>query len=187
MKGRGPLIGEALGSGLKDLRSSVIERVSNEVRKQSGHVSLTNSSIETALEQAIDEALSIDAMDVLMGGWKRWGEIQEKAAKSRNDDARYVVPLVEHSMDVTYKPTIEVVLNEVKVAEVVLAFVLTLALSGFRLTLKRGAIISVDTGECSSSAKFKAADTQLWSGSLGQLNLPAQWTFEPPVEMAGTA
>jgi hypothetical protein len=55
------------------------------------------------------------------------------------------------------------------------------------LTLKRGALIAVDAGECSSSAKLKAADTTLWSGSLGQLTLPAHWTLEPPVEMESIA
>src|SRR5262249_46320486 len=187
MSGRGPAVSEALRSGLKDLRSSVIERVSNEVRKSSVHATVSNASIETALEQAIEEALSVDVIDVLAGGWKRWGEVQEKAIKSRSDDGRYVVPLVEHSIDIAYKPAIEVVLNEVRVAEIVLGFDVTFELSGFRLTLKRGALIAVDAGECSSSAKLKASDTILWSGSLGQLTLPVQWTLDPPVQMDGFA
>jgi hypothetical protein len=187
MSERGPLVAEALRTGLKDLRSSVIERVSDEVRKSSVHAAVSNGSIETALEQAIEEALSVDVIDVLTGGWKRWGEVREKAVKSRNDDGRYVVPLVEHSMDIAYKPTIEVVLNEIKVAEVVLTFDLTFALSGFRLTLKHGALIAIDVGECISSAKLKASDTTLWSGSLGQLTLPAQWTLDPPLQMDGIA
>ena len=180
-------LSEALHDSLRSLRESVVDQVVEEVSRSSPHVVMTNSAIESALDEAFDKALSVDFVDVVTGAWRHWQDLREKAAQSRRDDARHVVPLVEHSIDVVYEPSIEVVMNGAAVATVTLTLKLIFKLSGFRVTLVRGALTAVDVGECSPTLKLGLSGASLWEGSLGVLPLPGHWTFDPPRALDGLA
>jgi hypothetical protein len=187
MSDYGLTIADALRGGVENLRAHVLDQVTDGIKKTAGPVMVSNASIQTALEQAIDKALSVKVVDVIAGGWKRWDDLRQKAVKSREDDARYVVPLVEHAIDVVYEPSIELVVNEIPLAKIVLTFDLSLSLSGFRVTLRHGAVTCIDAGECSSSGKLGVAGKTLWGGPLGHITLPAHWDIDPPLALDGIA
>ena len=168
MSAHGLVVADALRDEIQNVRAKVLDQVTKEIKKSTIHVAVPNASIETALEQAVDEALSVDVIDVLAGGWKRWDDLQKTVVESRKDDKPYVIELVDHSIDVDYEPSIEVMMNVLPVTKLDLKFGLSFSLSGFTLTLKRGSVIAVETGTLSSTAKFGTKSMTWWDAQLGR-------------------
>jgi hypothetical protein len=179
------IVAESLRDELRGLRATIVAEVADQVRGLGQHVVLSNTAIETALDQALDKALAVDMTDVIFGGWRRWRDLNEKALASRGDDALHVIPLVEHSIDVAYEPTVELIVNGASIGKIVLRLEVSFNLSGFRVTLKHGAVTAVDAGECRSLGKVKLSGKQLWAGPLGRVKIPATWKVDPPLALDG--
>ena len=140
--------------------------------------------LEEEIARSVEEILSQPLEDVLVAGWRKWGEIRRHAEATRTQPGVvHVVPLVAHDLVSAHKPTIRVLLNDAAVATVAFDLSLKFHLEGFRATIRDGALQSVKTGTARLGVTLAYKSQEIWSHRFDAVALPGELTFDPAIEV----
>ncbi|MGH2659605.1 MAG: hypothetical protein ACRDHS_08055 [Actinomycetota bacterium] len=116
--------------------------------------------------------LDLDLVDVLVGGWRKYGALAEAARRSLNSPgAEEVVDLAVHRITSTHRPRIDLMVDGVKVAEVDFAIDLTIDLHAVRAVLVGGRLIALRSGRADLHAELTCEGVSVASATR-QVELP---------------
>lgn len=130
--------------------------------------------------EEVGKLLNIKVSDVIARGWSTYRELEKYADPLQyGPDEEISCALGAHSMDLTDRPTIQIVVAGDRPQKITVTFNLTLhvELTGVILTIKDRKVTRAEVGECQGSAELKLGELQLLSKPLGKLELGS---FEIP-------
>jgi hypothetical protein len=147
---------------------------------------LAHAAAVRAIAGRIPDLLRLDLGVVLVGGWKKLAELRSYTdAKKYGPEETVVVEITRHVITSVHKPTLDVIVNSVKVDTVPFELKLTVTLDGALLTIRAGKIYSVSPGACKGSFELKCEGFSLLKQDPAPLRLPGSWTFKEPVQIPG--
>ncbi|UCH59760.1 MAG: hypothetical protein JSV61_16310 [Anaerolineales bacterium] len=135
---------------------------------------------ETFYERMImklTDALDIDVGNILVWGWRKQREIVQYRDKENPPSGSHTVPLLEHSLVSKHSPTIQPVVNEVRLPKLKFDIILKLKLKGAILNIQDGKIMQVTTGTCTGSGSIAYTGIPILERSTAPLNLPGSIVF----------
>lgn len=95
------------------------------------------------------ELLKIRLQDVLMGGWRKYQQINQYLEQGKaNPEVSFTVPVLNHSIVSEHHPKIEIRINNAELGEIEFEILLKLELTGIILDIKGGEIEGVKAGTC---------------------------------------
>ena len=145
---------------------------------------LTNVAALKEIAGRIPDLLRLDLGVVLVGGWKKIGELRAYTdAKKYPPEETIVVELTRHTIVSTHKPTLDIIVNHVKVDTLPFELKLTVTLDGALLTIRGGKIHAVSPGACKGSFELKCEGFSVLKQEPAPLRMPGKWTFKEPVEI----
>jgi hypothetical protein len=105
---------------------------------------LTNVAAVKEIACRIPDLLRLDLGVVLVGGWKKIGELRGYTdAKKYAPEETIVVELTKHTIVSSHKPTLDIIVNDVKVDTLPFELKLTVTLDGALLTIRGGKTVEV--------------------------------------------
>ncbi|CAM4051992.1 hypothetical protein NONI108955_06275 [Nocardia ninae] len=99
---------------------------------------------------AIAGLLDVDLGDVALAGWARYNRLREAAIRTDPHGIEQV-ELVTHEITHGYQPRLEIIVDAVPIAEIVLEVAITLLLQPLTATVRSGALVALGQGECTAT------------------------------------
>jgi len=161
--------------------SSITKSQGFSMAKQKIAEELTGTPIPTSfyelLIMKLPQALDIDIGKILVWGWRKQREIVQYRDKDNPPAGYHTVPLLEHSLVSKHSPTIQPVVNEVRLAKLKFDVILKLTLKGAVLNIRDGKIMQVTTGACTGSGSIGYAGIAFLERKTSPLVLPGSIDF----------
>jgi hypothetical protein len=168
---------EALTSG----ESLLFERLT---RALPAHGFLNVSGAFKTIVARIPDMLRLDLGAILVGGWKKVSEFQRYADPSKYPpDETIFVKLGRHTVTSSHKPSLDIVVDDVKVDTVPFELKLTLTLDTAMLTIRAGEVLAVAPGACQAAGELKCEGDSLVKRDSKLIKLPGKWTFKEPIKI----
>jgi hypothetical protein len=146
---------------------------------------LTRDDAVKAIGGRVHELLRLDLGVILVGGWKKLSELQGyRNTNKYAPEETILVEITRHTLSSTHKPTLDIIVNQVKVDEVPFELKLAFIIDGAVLTIRDGKILSVSPGACKGSVELKCEGYSIAKRESAAMRVPAAWTFDPPIEIA---
>jgi hypothetical protein len=118
--------------------------------------------INSQLTDATYGLLTIDLGALLVTGWKRHAALMAAGRRTAADPTTSeVVQLAEHDVEVTHRPTIDLLINDVKLAEIALELSLELHVDVLNGTVRGGRLAELTIGTCTATGRLGCADVRL--------------------------
>lgn len=137
------------------------------------------SSRKAAIE-ALQKLLHVPLADVLVGGWKKYGEIMQYADTARfPPERRAEVSLWDHTIRSTHKPALDVRLDGTTVATLQLEVVLSLALTSGVLSIQNARIQAIRLGDLEAKGEIKLFDGAIVR-EFAAKKIAVPGAYEPP-------
>jgi hypothetical protein len=147
---------------------------------------LTNAAALREIAGRIPDLLRLDLGAVLVGGWKKIEELRGYTdAKKHGPEETIVVELTRHTIVSSHKPTLDIIVNHVKIDTLPFELKLTVTLDGALLTIRDAKIHAVSPGACKGSFELKCEGFTILKQEPAPLRMPGKWTFKEPVEIPG--
>jgi len=145
-----------------------------------------------AMQQKIATVLGMAMDESVLGGWvsawRKYKEIKEAAEESLRSRKKPVTcKVVEHSVETTVKPTIQVFFNRAPIGTIECEIGLTSHIDALSLELKKGSIVAIGLGACSWSGSISANGVTLVERDFGEVQLPGVVTLKHPILLAARA
>ncbi len=136
------------------------------------------ASFYERLIMKLTEALDIDLGDILVWGWRKQREIVLFRDKENPPSGSHTVPLLEHTLVSKHSPTIQPVINEVRLARLKFDIILKLKLKGAILAIRDGKIMEVTTGSCTGNGSIEYAGIAILEKKTAPFDLPGSIIFK---------
>ena len=149
-----------------------------------GHGFLNVSGPFKTIAARIPDLLRLDLGAILVGGWKKVAEFQRYADPARYPpDETIFVKLGQHTVTSSHKPSLDIVVDGVKVDTVPFELKLTVTLDTALLTIRAGEVLAVSPGTCKAAGEFKCEGYSLVRREPRSIKLPGRWTFKEPIRI----
>ena len=89
----------------------------------------------------------------------------------------------KHTIVSSHKPTLDIIVNHVKVDTLPFELKLTVTLDGALLTIRGGKIYAASPGACKGSFELKCEGFTILKQEPAPLRMPGKWTFKEPVQI----
>ncbi len=180
-------LGEALTSDASstfDLKDPSIAEGIDKARKEldKENKKFMPGAISGALNRAVMSALEIALDDVLGQAWSGWQEIREYADPEQTppDDIN-VVPVSNHSIESTHKPSVDVVVRGVKVHSFAFNVATRIDVQGVNLVVQRGMIQEIRLASLKIGGSIKLHDRTLLEKDVAKVEFPGVIRLENPI------
>jgi hypothetical protein len=121
---------------------------------------------------AITRLLDHDVVNILAAGWRKHSALSEAAQRSlENPNITEVVELATHRITSVHRPSIDLILDGVRVATMTFELRLEFLVKGFVTTIRNGKIVFMDAGYCDVIGTLTAEHVQIVRGE-GHYELP---------------
>jgi hypothetical protein len=128
--------------------------------------------------------LQDDTVDIFAGVWGKCYELKQCIDESRTHPRdTTAVALTDHDFTYELKPTVDVLVDGVRLGAIPFAVSLTCQVSGLELQVRNGGIAGVRTGAADAVAEITCATSTVWHRDLGRINLPGRLKFKGPVRI----
>ena len=143
------------------------------------------SAVRNDLASTMIGALDTKVIGCWASAWQKCAEVREKAEKSRNSpDTPVPCTLLEHSIDSTLQPYVEVYLGPKLIQKINFDVALETKIDGLILNMKGGSIVSLQIGQCEWSGSIAVQGVQLIKRNLTELDLPGRIVLKKPILVA---
>ena len=153
--------------GLRSLSSSALQAVNHEIAT------------------VADGFLKLDLGDILISGWRKYTDLTKAAERTlANPDNEELVVLATHRVISTHHPSVDLLVDGVKVHTFVFEVTVILDLKGVTAVVRRGDLVALRCGECEVTVTLTLEDTPLELSRKSRIDLalivPLRW----PVPLA---
>ncbi|HSF83937.1 MAG TPA: hypothetical protein VLA49_22095 [Anaerolineales bacterium] len=126
----------------------------------------------------LTEALDLDIGNILVWGWRKQREIIQYRDKENPPEGSHHVPLLEHTIVSKHSPTIQPVVNEVRLAKLKFDILLKLKMKGAILIIRDGNIMAIQTGTCTGNGAIAYAGFAILEKKTAPFKLPGSLVFK---------
>jgi len=149
--------------------------------------SLSGSAVQAVNRQiatVTDGLLALDLGDVLMSGWCKYHDLAKAAERTlTSPGSEEVVVLATHRVSSTHHPSVELLVDGVKVHTFVFELQVTFDLNGVTAVVRRGALVALRGGECVITATFTLEGTPLELSRKGRIDLAGVIQLHRPIPL----
>lgn len=127
-----------------------------------------------------DGLLNLDLGDVLLSGWRKYTDLTKAAERTlASPGSEEVVVLATHRVDSTHHPSVDLLVDGVKVHTFVFELKVVFDLNGVAAVVRLGALVALRGGECVVTATLTLEGTSLELSAKGRIDLalivPLRW------------
>jgi hypothetical protein len=106
-------------------------------------------AVDREIGVVTDGLLDMDLGDALVAGWQRYTALTEAARRTwASPGGAEVVALATHTVTSTYRPTVDVYVDELKVNTVEVVLTARFDLTGAAAVVRAGDLVALEAGEC---------------------------------------
>ncbi|MGH3833290.1 MAG: hypothetical protein ACRDRS_23120 [Pseudonocardiaceae bacterium] len=149
--------------------------------------SLSDSALWTVNRQiaaVADGLLNLDLEDVLMSGWRKYSDLTKAAERTlATPGSEEVVVLATHRVVSTHHPTVDLLVDGVKVHTFVFELKVVFDLNGVTAVLRQGVLVALRGGECVVTATLSLEGTPLELSRKGRIDLALIVQFHRPIPL----
>jgi hypothetical protein len=125
------------------------------------------------ISQQAKGMFDFDLVDILAGAWSKCRELAKYSDRQKYPvQQTYLVPLAKHTLNSTYHPFLEILINDNPVGKVVFDVMLSLTVEGFVLTVQDATIKKVLAGSCQGKGTIALGRAVLIEKTLAAIRLP---------------
>lgn len=137
--------------------------------------------------RAINGALSMDAIDAVVMGWRKHGLLIQAARRTlASPESPEVVELARHRVAASYQPNIDVFVDNLKVGRIDLSLKLTADVIGVHGVVSRGRLIALRSGHVDLAAVLRCQGVDLAVGER-RLNLATEVSLGEGIRLVDEA
>jgi hypothetical protein len=153
--------------GLRGLSASALQAVNHEIAT------------------VADGLLNLDLGDVLISGWRKYTELTKAAERTRaSPGSEEIVVLATHRVVSTHHPSVDLIVDDVKVHTFVFELTVVFDLNGVAAVLRQGDLVALRGGECVVTATLTLEGTPLELTRKGSLDLALVVPLRRPIPLA---
>lgn len=142
------------------------------------------AGMSTELGHHVAGFLQDDAVDVFAGAWGKCFELKQSLEESRaHPRDTTAVALTDHDFTYELNPSVDVLVDGVKVGTIPFLVTLSCEVNGLELQVRNGAIAGVRTGSVDGTAEIACARNTIWQRELVHVDLPGRLRFKNPVRI----
>jgi hypothetical protein len=131
----------------------------------------TVRTVDHEIGAVTSRLLSMDLGDVLVAGWRRYQVLTDAARRtSDSPDVEEVLPLVSHRVTCTYSPSVDLLVDEMRVHTFEFKLIVTFDLTGLSAVVAGGSLVALSGGDCQATGVLSLDGTAL---------VQRQRSFEP--------
>ena len=120
------------------------------------------SEAEREVASATDELLSLNLVDILAAGWKKYDALTQAARRTAAaPGTEEVVVLVTHRIDSTHRPSVELYVDGASMGTIALAMCVSLTVTGARAVVSAGRLTEIRTGTCTAAGSLAVAEVEV--------------------------
>lgn len=176
---QGPDIAAVIAESLRerDIARSALEGVRR----------LSDSALE-AVHSEIDKVavgfLDLELGELLVSGWRKYTELVKAADRTlAAPDSKEVVTLATHQVSSVHHPSIELLVDEVKVYTFVFELTVEFNLVGVVAVVQRGELVALRSGECTVTVTFTLEGAPVLRPRTARVDLPLVVTPNPAIPL----
>jgi Protein of unknown function (DUF2510) len=133
---------------------------------------LTLAAAERELAEATDGLLSLNLADVAAAGWKKYGALRDAALSTRNaPTAQKSVALATHTIDSSYHPTIDLLVDDARVATIKIDLQIDFRMAGVIAVVRDARLTEIRSGTCTVTASLSVQQIVI-TNKQRQFDLP---------------
>lgn len=153
--------------GLRGLSASALQAVNREVAT------------------VADGLLDLDLGDILLSGWRKYTELAKAAERTlASPGSEEVVVLATHRVVSEHHPSVDLIVDGVKVHTLVFELKVVFDLTGVAAVLRQGDLVALRGGECVITATFTLDGTPLELSGKGRIDLALLIPLHRPIPLA---
>ena len=183
---RGVLFGDAAGDAARELSRALSESEARIAGRQLRHLSRSAArSVDEEVGAVAADLLDIDLGDALVLGWRRCTALLEAARRTlASPGSTEIVELVTHRVTSDFRPSIDLMVDGIRVNTFELHLALVFDLTGVSAVVRGGELVGVRGGDC-----LVTATLTLEGARLAEVRRPVDVAvvlpLRPPVRLAG--
>jgi hypothetical protein len=133
------------------------------------------------LGERVFDLLDLNIVDILIGGWSTYHEVQAQLRATRDEPGRTVlVQLAHHTLASSHASSIELRAQGRKVLELSFPIELAFEIDAAELTLRGGRVREIRAGDVQARGTVKLENTVILERKLSPLRLPGRIVVEEP-------
>ena len=146
---------------------------------------LTVAAAERELAEATDGLLSLNLADVAASGWKKYGALRDAALSTRNSPTtKKSVALATHNIDSSYHPTIDLLVDDARVATIEIDLQIALTMAGVVAVVREARLTEIRSGTCTVAASLSVQQIVI-TEKQRQFDLPGAVRLRHGVPLLG--
>lgn len=153
-----------------------------------GRRQLSGSALEVVIREiatVVDGLLGHDLGSMLVAGWRKYGALTEAAKRTHDTPgSEEIVVLATHQVTSTYRPHVDLFVDNVKVKTFVLELSLVFDLNGLVAAVRSGDLVTLRGGECTVTATLSLDGEQL-AQRQGHIDPAMVVQLHPPLSLLG--
>ena len=127
------------------------------------------------IEAKIGEILDVDILGVLLGGWRKYRQLQEYRDTTKHPpEETILLSLAEHAISSSHHPKIDILAGEAPIAHLEFTITLALKLEGVVLKVRGGKIREISAGRCHGKGTLECAGVPLVERETERFELPGR-------------
>lgn len=136
------------------------------------------------IEAKIAEVLDVDIVGILLGGWKKYRQLQQYRDPTKYPpEETILLSLTEHSISSSHHPKIEILAERVLLARLEFTITLALKLEGIVLKVRGGKIREICAGRLRGKGTLACAGVALLEKETERLELPGRINLGDGIEI----
>jgi hypothetical protein len=146
---------------------------------------LTVAAAERELAEATDGLLSLNLADVAASGWKKYGALRDAALSTRNaPTTKKSVALATHKIESSYHPTIDLLVDDARVATVNIDLQIDFTMAGVVAVVRDARLTEIRSGTCTVTASLSVQQIVI-TKKQRQFDLPGAVRLRHGVPLLG--
>lgn len=142
------------------------------------------SQVGDLVESGVRDALDVDLVGVLAGGWSKAVELRGYADSAKYPpETKVRMTLAQHRLAIAIDPELTLSVDGIAAQPLQLKVELVADLKGAVLTIADGAITAVDAGKVALSAQLKWGSHSLPLKAMREVELPGRVAIDPPARI----
>ena len=137
-------------------------------------------AVKAGLRSSIGSLFQVSLLDVLVGGWKKYDEVNRSIEESRKNPKDAVLkPLVTHTVKSVHHPYIELFKDDKPVGQIKFDLTAAIKVEGLSLKIQAGEVTEILTGSCQGSIQLAFDDQVLIDAPTQRIELPGSIPLKP--------
>ena len=135
---------------------------SDVIQSMGGVAKATRGAVATELASAVAGVLDFDLVGVIVSGWKKYDALVEAGRRTAADPStEEVVELATHRITSVHRPTVDLLLDGVRIGTLHVEATFECVLQGVVATVSRGRLVGLRSGRFDATATVSADGVEI--------------------------